>query len=291
MENKDILLLILVVVVVYLVFCNNNNEEFKKNTIKKIDNFTNSDSITITESIKNLGLLAQELQNANGDLTLPVNLNVGAEPLANSSDATGHVKFLNKNTAWMDILPKHMIVMWFSNDCPKGWAPCDGNTYRLNSNGDAIRSTRPSFNQADQQTEITTPNFHGRMPMGSAGINCHGLVPPSQGNSHHADGGNNAGWPNNFRFNISHNGGARRHTLSVGEMPRHNHALGHTNPTSLVRHHHDNCTQSGPAFDCGDGPVKSTISLNHTHHVHHTGSSHSHNNMPPFQVVHFIIKL
>jgi cytoskeletal protein CcmA (bactofilin family) len=63
MNYKDIILFILVIVVIYLIFSINN--------LKK-DKFTTSSTDTnmLTESIKNLGIIAKELVN-NGNLKVP----------------------------------------------------------------------------------------------------------------------------------------------------------------------------------------------------------------------------
>lgn len=337
METKDIILIILVIIVLYLLVCNNNNETFKKNTLKKIDNFTTSESenITITESIKNLGIIARELQNNNGDWTFPAHLNVTGD-LNIEENVIGDVKFADKNTAWIDILPKFMIVMWYGDNCPKGWAPCDGQTYRLNSNGVAIRSGTSGYDSSDSSTQITTPNLHGRMPIGSSGISSYGIVGFNQTNNFTGDGGNNAGWPDTWRYAKSQTGGQRTVVLSYGQMPQHKHLNGSyriadsggagTGPEDMneisygryggvyyspshpngLNHDRNNqhdplpinpdgtgfnkqagsnqyCDPLGRAGTCGRG-----IMFDYSKPE---GNNMAHNNMPPYMVLHFIIKL
>jgi hypothetical protein len=127
MENKDIILIITVLIVLYLLYCVNNinnKEKFTETTsatsITKeiedlIDNkvdrrLTIRDNTSITESIKNLGILAQSIQNENG-YTFPSNLNV-----------TSNLNVIGT----FNLLPTGTIVMWGKNEIPDGWVECDG---------------------------------------------------------------------------------------------------------------------------------------------------------------------
>ena len=83
MENKDIILFILTICVIYLLYCNKNknHESFAvsgamRQTIvdeitARLNEITNE---SITESIKNLGLLAKEIQDNNGAYRFPADL-------------------------------------------------------------------------------------------------------------------------------------------------------------------------------------------------------------------------
>ena len=94
MENKDIILIILIIIVLYLLFCDNR----KNKKIQKLEeNFSATTSVTtspvneeikseiekylaerrdipITESIKNLGIIARKLQD--GGITIPGNITI-----------------------------------------------------------------------------------------------------------------------------------------------------------------------------------------------------------------------
>ena len=75
MENKDIILIILIIIVLYLLFCDNRkNKEIKKVKEQLSERFSN-ENITITESIKNLGLIAAKLQE-DGNITIPGNVKI-----------------------------------------------------------------------------------------------------------------------------------------------------------------------------------------------------------------------
>ena len=126
MENKDIILFILVICVIYLLYCNNNRESFGNDTTSSSNattsapnavdvldahilsevnrRFTELTNESITDSIKNLGLIAKEIQK-EGDLTLPTNVNI---------------------TGKLNLLPEGTVVMWTKSEIPNGWVKCDG---------------------------------------------------------------------------------------------------------------------------------------------------------------------
>ena len=85
MENKDIILIILIIIVLYLLFCDvNNKKNYKKLEEQLSERFSNEKCVDgncgITESIKNLGILATKLQEGGitipGDVTIEGNLHV-----------------------------------------------------------------------------------------------------------------------------------------------------------------------------------------------------------------------
>ena len=117
MENKDIILFILVICVIYLLYCNGNKESFTNNaTDERIvqlieQKFTQLSNESITESIKNLGLIAKEIQEANGEFEFPANVKVPG-----NLDITGR----------LNLLPHGTIVMLAHRNPPTGWWECNG---------------------------------------------------------------------------------------------------------------------------------------------------------------------
>ena len=81
MNNKDIILFILVICVIYLLYCNNKKESFANNEpderiVQLIEQkFTQLSNESITDSIKNLGIMAKRIQE-DGNFTFPANLRV-----------------------------------------------------------------------------------------------------------------------------------------------------------------------------------------------------------------------
>ena len=107
MENKDIILIIIIIFNLYLLYKMNKNESFANGvttsstgetissisttepSVNQVDilnqhinneverKFTQLSTQNITDSIKNLGIIAKKIQE-NGDFTFPANLNVAA---------------------------------------------------------------------------------------------------------------------------------------------------------------------------------------------------------------------
>ncbi len=160
-------------------------------------------------------------------------------------------RFVNEEGA--GTIPIGGIIMWSGSvgSIPTGWALCDGSTV----NG------------------RTTPDLRGRfvLPAGSGS----GLTPRGVGET----------------------GGEETHTLSANEMPSHNHSVddpGHahsyTNP--LIGNYQGlNHDENGSAVEYPYENWGTTASSMTGISLGNTGSSWAHNNMPPFYVLAFIMRV
>ena len=121
MENKDIILFILVICVIYLLYKVNKKETFigtttsgvtttgitttqstgdriireiNKNIGNRVDAYlAKRKDLPITESIKNLGSLADKIQNANGHFRMPANIEVDSVTITNGQIGDNEVRY------------------------------------------------------------------------------------------------------------------------------------------------------------------------------------------------------
>jgi len=158
----------------------------------------------------------------------------------------------------LNFLPRGSIIAWNGNTAPTGWALCNG------SNG--------------------TPDLRGRFILGL---------------------GQGAGLTNRT---INQKGGTETHKLTVNEIPAHNHTMntaGNHNHTfkdafyaeawGAEKKWGNNLPGSNKGAD-SDNAVwtlgnNTNNSGNHTHTINNTGGGQAHNNMPPFYVLAYIMRL
>ena len=159
------------------------------------------------------------------------------------------------------------IVMFGGNFAPRGWAQCDGQLLQISQN-QALFAIIGSIYGGNGETTLALPDLRGRVPI-------------------HA--GQGAGLSNR---SLGQKGGTEDETLTLGQMPSHNHPLqGST----------DTATQSDPSAAGGNKvPAEAEMDI-YTNAVPDvamaagaitsTGGGQPHTNVMPFQAVNFIIAL
>jgi microcystin-dependent protein len=139
---------------------------------------------------------------------------------------------------------------------PKGWALCNGQLLPINSN-QALFSILGTTYGGNGNTNFALPNLQGRSPM-------------------HRDQSHPLGTA----------AGESSHTLSVSEMPPHTHPpSGRSTANTASPANSTWATAPAPAF-AGTPDV-----VMHPAAIGSTGSGQGHDNMPPYQVVNYIVAL
>ncbi len=272
-----------------VIIKNNQGQDFVnidvKNLVESVNikGYLNKDFMTIDGSnssftIKNTA--GGELMNVNakqGSVTIngPLKSNIleATNLEANNLNVTGNV-----NIACF----KGIIVMWngIVTNIPKGWAPCDGKTYTIGPNGRFLEiststATSAATSTAAANTNATqTPDLRGRFILG-------GNVP--NGNTTLKDASNT---PLPSR-NVGLTGGVEKYALTIPEMPPHRHNFGRdyygtpeNEGVDLGNYTNQGATDSsGETTFTGGDPAN-----NYT-------SAKPHENMPPYYVLMYIIKL
>jgi microcystin-dependent protein len=167
------------------------------------------------------------------------------------------------------------IVMFGGNFAPRGWALCDGQLLQISQNT-ALFSLLGTTYGGDGRTTFQLPDLRGRFPMHP---------------------GSGAGLTTR---RLGEKGGTETVTLNTNQIPAHGHtgdgtvkvsgdAANTNNPTgnalALAEAYSDQPFPTSPAT-----PLKLRAnSVEVT--TADTGGGQSHNNMPPYQCVNFIIAL
>ena len=145
------------------------------------------------------------------------------------------------------------IISW--NFPPKGWAFCNGQLLPINQN-QALFSILGTMYGGNGQTNFALPNLQGRLPL------------------HFGNG-----------FNLGQASGETAHTLTLQELPGHNHVLQGTAA---------NGDTPIPATLANANNLYSTAAGNTTltpGSIANAGGSQPHDNMSPYLVLNFIIAL
>ncbi len=175
-------------------------------------------------------------------------------------------------------LPPGTIVMFAGSEAPEGWLLCDGAEYAKEAPEykalyEAIGDTALSEDRGDN---FTVPDFSGRALAGSG--------PGLDENTNTSYGGSSAGFEGEGGpgLSVGDTGGAERHTLTVDEMPQHQHHYSD-------RHFHENDTVmiagSTTAIHAASGMLDSSRTTSAV------GGGQSHYNVQPSMYMHFMIKL
>jgi len=152
------------------------------------------------------------------------------------------------------------ITMFGGNFAPRGWAFCDGQLLPISSN-QALFSLLGTIYGGDGRTTFALPDLRGRVPM-------------------HAGNG-----PGLSSRPLGSKGGAERVTLTVAEMPSHNHIMNIN--IDAVASSGDDYLNTTPQQLTNQSP---TVHFG-TESITDVGGNQSHYNMMPYNCINFIIAI
>lgn len=138
---------------------------------------------------------------------------------------------------------------------PNGWAPCNGKKYKLDGAGKAIEAT----------DGLHTPDLRSRFIYGY--------------NENDTDIKDASGTVLRPKLNLYDVGGEEYHTLTINEMPSHTHKYRGIRDGGNASYSHQ--------WDSGNGNHDDTPARD----TSNTGNTKPHNNMPPYIVLLYIMKL
>lgn len=144
-------------------------------------------------------------------------------------------------------VPIGTIVMWATSTPPEGWLLCNGKEVNRAAYTELFKVLGTSVGAAGSSS-FKIPDLSGRFPLGTS-------------NTH----------------NLHSTGGAETHTLTIDEMPAHDHGIG----GNIVQRGSggDAFRELAGAYPGGSNPSSQRV-----------GGEQPHNNMPPFYGINFIIR-
>lgn len=200
--------------------------------------------------------------------TLADLLNIGDVADLNTTDKSNVVAAVNEvnnkvgsGSTTGDTLPVGSIIPFAGLDMPANWLPCMGQELSRTTYADLFAKIGTIYGTGDGSTTFNLPDLRGRV---TVGVDVRDSDLESIGNT----------------------GGEKEHTLTVDEMPAHDHTI-KTNDTlkssSGIGYY---CLNSTEAYAEGAEHV-----INNGGRISSAGGSQAHNNLQPYLVTAYIIKV
>jgi microcystin-dependent protein len=168
-------------------------------------------------------------------------------------------------------LPAGSIIQWSASTAPANWLICNGAAVSRNTYSSLFAAIGTTYGVGDGTTTFNLPDLRGRVAVGLDSTQT--------------------------EFDtLGETGGAKTHTLTIAEMPSHSHT-----GTTSTNGEHVHGIQSGYNVQNGgnDGAANGSFigrttaaAGNHSHSftTAATGGGGAHNNLQPYEVLHYIIK-
>ncbi|MBN2542535.1 tail fiber protein [bacterium] len=206
------------------------------------------------------------------------NVGIGTENPSCKLDVKGRIK---DQTGY--VMPVGAVIPYAGSTAPTGWLMCDGTLYGTATYADLFAVI--SYTYGGSGTNFRVPNLKGRVVVGLDGSDAD------------FDALNDAS-------------GAKTHTLTVNEMPSHNHSCSTEGDHwhyidspfdgAAVKAHSTGLTQ-GFLTSNEDGSddwyndnfvdwMKTDTDGDHSHTIGNRGGDSAHNNLQPYRVLNYIIK-
>lgn len=157
-----------------------------------------------------------------------------------------------RNSNPSGVLPIGALLPYAGSSAPDGFLLCDGAEVSRTAYASLFAVIGTTYGAGNGTTTFGVPDLRGRVPVG-------------------VDGTANRLTANDA---LGQSGGAEKHTLTVDEMPSHAHVH--------EAIHYDAVSSFGAYQNQGFVHVGQNTAF--------TGGDQPHNNMPPFQIVNYIIK-
>jgi microcystin-dependent protein len=169
------------------------------------------------------------------------------------------------------LVPAGTVIQSARVSAPAGYLLCEGQAVSRSTYASLFDAIGTTYGSGDGSSTFNLPNLQGRVPVGK----------------------------NSGTFStLGATGGAETHTLTVDQIPSHNHG-GSTNTTGAHTHVVNN--QNTQQFVTAAGSTYGLITSqtggatgsagNHSHTISSQGGGQAHNNLQPYIVLNYMIKI
>ena len=149
--------------------------------------------------------------------------------------------------------PPGTVIDYAGTSIPSGWLLCDGSAVSRSEYPDLFAAIGEAWGAGDGVTTFNIPDLNAKVTIGRGD------------------------------HNVGDTGGEAAHTLSVDEMPSHDHG-------GLTGTHVSGYAVSNPVGYFPGSSIYTVHPDNHDHTIDSQGGGQSHNNMPPYAVVTKLIR-
>jgi len=185
----------------------------------------------------------------NDKTALNTNPNVAEVNKVTDSNMNEIKNTVNTNT------PVGSISLFAGTTAPSGWLICDGSAVSRTTYANLFSVIGTTYGTGDGSTTFNIPDLQGRVPVGCKF--------------------------SDYLFDtIGETGGEKTHTLTIDEMPSHNH-----NGGILT----NNTVSGGARYYFNTAGTTNGTNFSNSLNISNTGGGQAHNNLQPYIVMNYII--
>lgn len=236
------------------------------NTVKTLTVNVASESVDIDFN-ENIGIAFGRYHSGSG-ARIQVKDGLAADTITQDGEVV--IDEASLATALAALLPSGMILPTARSSAPSGWLLCDGSAVSRTTYADLFAAIGTTYGAGNGSTTFNVPNLKGRVPVG---------IDTGQA-----------------EFDVrGETGGSKTHTLTVAEMPGHNHDVSGDNSLALGRiNGTPNGDYLGGSTGAGQGGWGFAIGTGNNNitraGVTKQGGGGAHNNLQPYMALHYCIK-